>query len=141
MGWAVIPAELAPSYAKLLEYNTSCVPGFIQSAGRVALSQCEADVSYLVAQVAANQRRLYERLSTVGRVELGAPAPGGMYAFFRIRGLDDSLSFCKQLVAKARLGLAPGSAFGDDSRDFIRWCIAAEPEKLEAGLDRFLSSL
>jgi aspartate/methionine/tyrosine aminotransferase len=141
MGWAVIPAELAPSYAKLLEYNTSCVPGFIQSAGRVALSQCEADVSYLVAQVAANQRRLYERLSTVGRVELGAPAPGGMYAFFRIRGLDDSLSFCKQLVAKARLGLAPGSAFGDDSRDFIRWCIAAEPEKLEAGLDRFVSSL
>ena len=141
MGWAVIPAELAPSYAKLIEYNTSCVPGFIQSAGRVALTQCEADVSYLVAEVAANQRRLYERLSTTGRVELGAPAAGGMYAFFRIRGMDDSLSFCKQLVAEARLGLAPGSAFGDDSRDFIRWCIAAEPEKLEAGLDRFVSSL
>lgn len=141
MGWAVIPAELAPSYAKLIEYNTSCVPGFVQSAGRVALTQCEADVSHLVAEVAANQRRLYERLSTVGRVELGAPASGGMYAFFRIRGLDDSLSFCKQLVAKARLGLAPGSAFGDDSRDFIRWCIATEPGKLEAGLDRFVSSL
>jgi aspartate/methionine/tyrosine aminotransferase len=141
MGWAVIPAELAPSYAKLIEYNTSCVPGFIQSAGRVALTQCEADVSSLVAEVAANQTRLYERLSTVGRVELGAPASGGMYAFFRIRGLDDSLSFCKQLVAKGRLGLAPGSAFGDDSRDFIRWCIATDPGKLEAGLDRFVSSL
>ena len=45
IGWAVIPQALVPSYSKLLEYNTSCVPGFIQSAARVALTQCEADVS------------------------------------------------------------------------------------------------
>jgi aspartate/methionine/tyrosine aminotransferase len=64
-----------------------------------------------------------------------------MYAFFRVRGLSDSLSFCKRLVEKARLGLAPGSAFGDDSREFVRWCIAADPAKLEAGLDRFASYL
>jgi aspartate/methionine/tyrosine aminotransferase len=141
VGWATIPVELAPTYGKLLEYNTSCVPGFLQSAARVALTQCEADVSRLVAEVAANQKRLHERLSTVSRVELGAPAPGGMYAFFRVRGLSDSLSFCKQLVAEARVGLAPGSAFGDDSPEFIRWCIAADTGKLEAGLDRFVSYL
>jgi aspartate/methionine/tyrosine aminotransferase len=141
IGWATIPQELAATYAKLLEYNTSCVPGFVQSAARVALTQCEADVSHLVAEVEANQKRLYERLSAVDRVELGAPAAGGMYAFFRVKGLDDSLSFCKQLVTQARVGLAPGSAFGDDSREFMRWCIATEPGKLEAGLDRFVSHL
>lgn len=141
IGWVTIPRELAATYAKLIEYNTSCVPGFVQSAARVALTQCEGDVSNLVAEVKANQKRLYELLSTVGRVELGKPAPGGMYAFFRVRGLDDSLSFCKQLVARARVGLAPGSAFGDDSREFVRWCIATDPGKLEAGLDRFVSYL
>ena len=141
VGWAAIPQELAATYAKLLEYNTSCVPGFVQSAARVALTQCEADVSHLAAEVAANQKRLYERLSSVGRVELGAPASGGMYAFFRVTGLDDSLSFCKRLVVEARVGLAPGSAFGDDSQEFVRWCIATEPGKLEAGLDRFVSHL
>ena len=141
IGWAAIPRELAASYAKLIEYNTSCVPSFGQSAARVALTQCEADVSYLVAEIAANQRRLYERLSAVDRVELGAPAPGGMYAFFRVKGLSDSLSFCRQLVAEARVGLAPGSAFGDDSREFVRWCIATDPRKLEAGLDRFVAHL
>jgi aspartate/methionine/tyrosine aminotransferase len=141
IGWAVIPKELAASYAKLIEYNTSCVPGFVQSAARVALTQCEPDVSLLVAAVQANQKRLYERLATVSRVELGAPAPGGMYAFFRVKGLHDSLSFCKQLVAEARVGLAPGSAFGDDSQEFVRWCIATDPGKLEAGLDRVMSHL
>jgi aspartate/methionine/tyrosine aminotransferase len=140
IGWAVIPQALVASYGKLIEYNTSCVPGFVQSAARVALTECEADVSYLVTQVKANQLRLYERLATLSRVELGSPAAGGMYAFFRVRGLSDSLSFCKRLAEKARLGLAPGSAFGDDSREFVRWCIAADPAKLEAGLDRFVSS-
>lgn len=141
IGWAVIPQAMVPGYSKLIEYNTSCVPGFIQRAARVALTQCEADVSHLVKQIKANQQRLYERLAALSQVELGAPAAGGMYAFFRVRGLSDSLSFCKRLVEKARLGLAPGSAFGDDSRDFVRWCIAADPAKLEAGLDRFASYL
>ena len=139
IGWAVIPQALAADCAKLLEYNTSCVPGFVQNAARVALTECEADVSQLVMEVRANQQRLYERLATLSHVELGAPAPGGMYAFFRLKGLSDSLSFCKRLVEKARLGLAPGSAFGDDSREFVRWCIAADPAKLEAGLDRFVA--
>lgn len=139
IGWAVIPQALAADCGKLIEYNTSCVPGFVQNAARVALTECEADVSQLVTEVRANQQRLYERLATLSHVELGAPAPGGMYAFFRLEGLSDSLSFCKRLVAKARLGLAPGSAFGDDSREFVRWCIAADPAKLEAGLDRFLA--
>jgi aspartate/methionine/tyrosine aminotransferase len=107
----------------------------------VALTECEADVSYLVALIKDNQRRLYERLATSTQVELGSPAAGGMYAFFRIRGLTDSLSFCKRLVAQARLGLAPGSAFGDDSQEFVRWCIATDPAKLEAGLDRFASAV
>ncbi len=141
IGWAVVPQALAASYSKLTEYNTSCVPGFIQSAARVALTQCEADVSDLVKEVKANQQRLYECLAKLSRVELGVPAPGGMYAYFRVEGLGDSLSFCKRLVAEARLGLAPGSAFGDDSREFVRWCIAAEPATLEAGLDRFASYL
>jgi aspartate/methionine/tyrosine aminotransferase len=141
IGWVVVPQALVPNYSKLTEYNTSCVPGFVQSAARVALTQCEADVSYLVKQVKANQTRLYECLATMSQLELGAPAPGGMYAFFRVRGLRDSLSFCKRLVEKARLGLAPGSAFGADSPEFVRWCIATDPGRLEAGLDRFASYL
>jgi aspartate/methionine/tyrosine aminotransferase len=94
-----------------------------------------------VNQVHSNQRILYERLAAVPRIELGAPAPGGMYAFFRVKGLSDSLTFCKQLVHKARVGLAPGSAFGDESPEFVRWCIATDPAKLQTGLDRFVSYL
>jgi aspartate/methionine/tyrosine aminotransferase len=137
IGWAVLPEPLVADFGKLIEYNTSCVPGFVQSAARVALTECEADVSQMVDEIKANQQRLYERLASVSRVELGVPGRGGMYAFFRIKGLSDSLSFCKQLAATARVGLAPGSAFSVDRSDFVRWCIATDAAKLDAGLDRF----
>jgi aspartate/methionine/tyrosine aminotransferase len=64
-----------------------------------------------------------------------------MYAFFRVKGITDSLSLCKRLVAEARVGLAPGSAFGDEAPQFLRWCIANDPQRLEEGVGRFLSFL
>jgi aspartate/methionine/tyrosine aminotransferase len=69
------------------------------------------------------------------------PARGGMYAFFRIAGYDDSLPLAKQLVAEAGLGLAPGSAFtplGQQvARDWLRWCFASrDVSRLEEGVAR-----
>jgi aspartate/methionine/tyrosine aminotransferase len=140
-GWAVMPQDLVADYGKLLEYNTSCAPAFVQVAARTALNDCEAEVAELVAQLRSSQRHLYDLLSESDRVELGAPAPGGMYAFFRVRGITDSLSLCKRLVAEARVGLAPGSAFGDETPQFVRWCIANDPARLDEGVRRFLGFL
>ena len=49
---------------------------------------------------------------------------GQRHAFFRVEGVVDSLAFCKQLVAEAGLGLAPGIAFGPEGEGFVRWCFA-----------------
>ena len=66
-----------------------------------------------------------------------APAPeGAMYVFFRVAGISDSLDFCKQLVREARLGLAPGSAFGPEGNGFVRWCFAASEDRLADGVRR-----
>ena len=64
-----------------------------------------------------------------------------MYAFFRVAGVADSLEFCKRLVREAKLGLAPGSAFGPEGNGFVRWCFAASEDRLAEGvlrLTRFL---
>ena len=59
-----------------------------------------------------------------------------MYVFFRVEGVKDSLDFCKRLVREARLGLAPGSAFGPEGQGFVRWCFAASEERLLEGVRR-----
>jgi aspartate/methionine/tyrosine aminotransferase len=50
--------------------------------------------------------------------------------------MSDPLAFCKALVERAGLGLAPGSAFGDEFNGFLRWCFASEPDRLDQGVER-----
>jgi aspartate/methionine/tyrosine aminotransferase len=64
-----------------------------------------------------------------------------MYAFFRIDGVADSLGFCKRLVAEAKLGLAPGAAFGPEGEGFVRWCFAASEARLADGVERLERAL
>jgi aspartate/methionine/tyrosine aminotransferase len=65
-----------------------------------------------------------------------------MYAFFRVDGQDDSLSFAKRLVTEAGLGLAPGAAFGNEAEGWLRWCFASrDPERLTRGVERLSAFL
>ena len=141
VGWAVVPAALVENLSKLIEYNTSCAPGFVQAAAREALRSCEQDIDELVREIKANRDKLYARLGAIDGIELGMAPRGGMYAFFRVRGMTNSLAFCKDLVANAGVGIAPGSAFGSEAPEFLRWCVAADPARLEEGLDRFVTYL
>ncbi len=146
LGWMQVPASLMTGLGKLIEYNTSCAPGFVQRAGVVAVEQGDAIVRRTVARYRAARDLLFERLSSPALRAAGvlAPRPGSaMYLFFRIDGEQDSLALCKRLVAEAGLGLAPGSAFGPEGEGAIRWCFASSPDKLTDGadrLERFLSA-
>ena len=65
-----------------------------------------------------------------------------MYAFLRVAGQDDSLAFAKRLVVDAGLGLAPGSAFGDEAEGWLRWCFASrDPQRLVRGVERLAGAL
>jgi aspartate/methionine/tyrosine aminotransferase len=135
LGWIVAPAALIEDIGKLIEYNTSCAPVFVQRAGVAAITQGEAVVAHTVARYRKARDFLVGELSRIPGVEVTTP-PGAMYAFFRIAGVTDSMEFCTRLVREARLGLAPGVAFGPEGEGFIRWCFAASEENLAEGVAR-----
>ena len=95
----------------------------------------------LVQRLQACRDTLLPALAAVPGVTVAVP-DGGMYAFFRVEGHDDSLALAKRLVVEAGLGLAPGAAFGDEAEGWLRWCFASrEPARLTQGvvrLERFL---
>lgn len=139
LGWTQVPATLMSGLGKLIEYNTSCAPGFVQRAGVVAIEQGEPLLRHTVARYRAARDALHARLSSPAMAAAGVLAPkpdGAMYLFFRIAGQTDSLALCKRLVAEAGLGLAPGSAFGPEGEGAIRWCFANSLDKLADGADR-----
>ncbi len=145
LGWVVAPTSLMADLGKLIEYNTSCAPGFVQRAGIVAIEQGEGIIAHTVDRYRTARDFLYERLNGDAFRHAGIISPkpkGAMYLFFRIEGETDTLTLCKRLVAEAGLGLAPGSAFGPQGEGYVRWCFASSPERLEEGasrLQRFLA--
>ena len=135
LGWMVAPSALMPDLGKLIEYNTSCSPAFVQHAGLAAITRGETTVAHTRARFHAARDFLVRELEQLPRIDVAAPA-GAMYAFFKVDGLTDSLAFCKRLVHEAKLGLAPGSAFGPEGQGFVRWCFAADQVRLSDGVTR-----
>ena len=135
LGWMVLPAGMTDDLGKLIEYNTSCAPAFVQEAGIVAVRDGDAFTRDLVLRLKGARDHLVQALSALPGVDVHAPE-GAMYVFFRLVGASDSLALCKRLVREARLGLAPGSAFGDEGEGFVRWCYACDPARLDEGVRR-----
>jgi aspartate/methionine/tyrosine aminotransferase len=140
LGWIVVPESMMADLGKLIEYNTSCAPGFVQRAGMIAIEQGEPVIAATVARYRASRDFLHARLNAIPGIT--APLPkGAMYLFFEIEGRHETLDLCKQLVRDAGLGLAPGSAFGPQGEGYVRWCFASSIARLEDGvqrLERFL---
>ncbi|MGF6262151.1 aspartate/methionine/tyrosine aminotransferase [Paraburkholderia youngii] len=140
LGWIVAPAALMDDLAKLVEYNTSCAPSFVQQAGIAALEQGERFTQELVRDLRSSRDHLVRALSTVPGVDVKAPL-GAMYLFFAMPGSTRSLDLCKAMVREVGLGVAPGSAFGPQGEGFVRWCYACDTTRLDGGVERLMRFL
>ena len=141
LGWMVLPAAITEPVGKLIEFNTSCAPVFVQRAGLAALAEADDFVPALIARLKGCRDTLLPLLAALPRVTVASPA-GGLYAFLQIDGHADSLALAKRLVVEVGLGLAPGVAFGPEAEGWLRWCFASrDPARLVDGvgrLERFL---
>ena len=140
LGWLVMPETLTPDVEKLVEFNTSCAPGFVQQAGLAAVRLGEPATLAFRDAVKAGADTLLAALAELPRVHPVAP-DGAMYVLLRVDGESDSLALAKALVRDARLGLAPGVAFGDSCEGYLRWCIAKPPAVLRDGVSRLAGFL
>ena len=141
LGWMVAPVRVIEAMAKLIEFNTSCAPVFVQRAALAALAGAADFVPGLVQGLRRCRDTLLPQLAALPGVEVAVP-DGGMYAFFRVAGQQDSFAFAKRLVADAGLGLAPGVAFGPEAEGWLRWCFASkDPARLSLGVERLARML
>lgn len=141
LGWTILPPGQLDAFGKLLEFNTSCPPVFVQRGALAALDMAEPFVPGLVQRLRASRDRLHEGLNQLSGVH-AACALGGLYAWLRIEGEADSLALAKRLVRDHGLGLAPGVAFGPEGEGWLRWCFASQDlARLDAGVQRLAEAL
>ena len=135
LGWMTIPPDLLPVMEKLVEFNTSGSPTFLQHAGIVAIREGEPFIAGFVARCRAARDVAIDGLQACRRVAVARPE-GAFYAFFRIDGITDSLAFAKEALSRTKVGLAPGSAFGPMGEGHLRLCFARDPQQIAEAVDR-----
>ena len=135
LGWIVLPEDLLPNLEKLIEFNTSGSPTFLQRAAITAIRDGEPFVRDFVARCRNAREAAIGALNSFRRVEVARP-DGAFYAFFRIDGVTDSVAFAKETLARTKIGLAPGTAFGPMGEGYMRLCFARDPEFIAAAVER-----
>jgi len=136
VGWMILPRGASAQVGKLIEFNTSCSPVFIQQAAAIALQRTSEVTPQIVAHLKTCRDTLVPLLQALPGVRVAA-AKGGMYAFFQLDGHTDALRTAKRLVLEAGVGLAPGNAFSPEAQGWLRWCFASKDvTRLQEGVRR-----
>lgn len=140
LGWLITPSKLAKALDTLVEYNTSGSQAFLQHACVVALDRGEPFIAEQLERCRRARDLVMQRFAAMPRIRLMRPE-AAFYAFFGIEGVGDSLGFANRLVREARVGLAPGTAFGRSGQGWFRLCYAGSIDRLRRGLDRLEAAL
>ena len=135
LGWMVYPEGCVDAFEKLIQFNTSGCPEFLQHGAIAALRDGEEFVKYFADRCGAGRNVVNDRLGRMPRVR-NIPNAGSFYAMFEVEGMHDTIGFCKRAVAEAKIGMAPGVAFGKGAERHIRLCYAKAPELLHQAMDR-----
>ena len=140
LGWMTHPAGLGEPLAMLTEYNIASPTTFVQHAGVTAVREGNDHIAAIVERYRRNRDLVFQRLAGLPRVSMARPE-GAFYAFFAVDGVTDSYGFARQLLHDARVGLAPGAAFGEAGEGWLRMCFAATPETVSRALERLGDAL
>ena len=138
LGYAVCNKGLAEVVGKMLNTSLSCVPPFVQLAGKAALRDDTAERDEVMARFKTKVELLVEDLRKVPEVSVLMPR-GTFYAF------PDVSAICRRLgitshglamflleAADDRLGVAclGGECFGSAGQGFIRFSCAEPDDRL-----------
>jgi aspartate/methionine/tyrosine aminotransferase len=140
VGWLQAPKALGPVIERVIQYNTSGTAAFLQRGCAAALDHGEDFVDQQVVKARANRDLVAQRLRELPRVMFEIPA-GAFYQLFRIDGMTDSTATTLRIIDEAKVGFAPGAAFGPGGEGYLRMCILRDPAKLTEALDRFAAWL
>ena len=140
IGWLSAPVALHQVIENLIQYSTSGVAAFMQRAATVALDEGDDFIAEQVARARQGTRHRLLGLAATGRVRLAEP-DGAFYVFFAVDGETDTRKLGLRLVDEANIGIAPGDAFGEAGRGFMRICFARGAEQMEEATRRLVAWL
>lgn len=136
LGWLVHPPSVGPTLAMMTQYTSSGTTTFLQYGAIAAIEKGEEFVAAMNRYCEAGMELVCSALEGMGRVRLPTRPKAAMYVFFEIDGMSDSRAACLEVLARSKVGLAPGMFFGRGSESFLRICYCRSPTVLADAMER-----
>jgi aspartate/methionine/tyrosine aminotransferase len=136
VGWLQAPRALCPAIERIIQVNTSGTPAFLQRGCVAALDHGDTFLAEQVANARARRDQAVTFLSQLPGIRFEVPL-GAFYLFFGIEGMTDGAATVRRLIDEAKVGFAPGSAFGPGGEGFLRMCYLKDAATLDSALQRF----
>lgn len=135
LGYIVAPTDVAKKIALYIETVNSCAPPFLQVAGAEALLGSQKDRKANLAELKRRRDRLVEGLNSVKGIKCNVPM-AGMYVFPEVSGSGLSGDeFTERMLEKTGIVSVPGSAFGDNSTENVRFSLNVSLDQIEKVVD------
>lgn len=138
VGWLCTHPSLAQVFENLIQYSTSGVAQFMQRGAVAALEGGDEFIRMQVLRARQARDVLCQALESTGKARLARP-DGAFYLFFAIDGIGDSMAAAFSMVDNARIGIAPGIAFGKGAEGFFRICFNRDIKEIEVASERLVS--
>ncbi len=134
LGYVAAPEGVAKVIDSLQSHSTSNPTSFAQKGALAAYKGPQDCVMEMHKEYDRRRKRVMELVDGIGRISYVRPQ-GAFYILLNIAqtGLN-STQFAEQLLAKEKVAVVPGLAFGDDST--VRLSYATSMENIEQGLAR-----
>lgn len=143
-GWMVFPEGMADVFNKLNQYNTTSIPTFVQHAAVTALDEGDGFIRTMVGRCAESRDIMIDGLRRIPGVTV-MPPDGAFYLMARIEDPahpgETSLDLAYRLLQDAKVGVAPGTAFGPDGAGMVRICFAVSPDLAREAVARLTAAL
>ncbi|MBZ9907575.1 pyridoxal phosphate-dependent aminotransferase [Mesorhizobium sp. BR115XR7A] len=135
VGWIKTHPSLQQVFENLIQYSNSGVAQFMQRGAVAALDEGDAFVAEQVERARQARDLVCDILGETGKARFTVPQ-GAFYLFFTVDGITDSRAAAFEIVDKANVGLAPGTAFGPGGEAFLRLCFHRRLDQLEDAANR-----
>ncbi|MDD3455070.1 MAG: pyridoxal phosphate-dependent aminotransferase [Methanothermobacter sp.] len=130
IGYITAPREVIEELLKIHQYNTACAPSISQAAALSALKGPQRVVDHMVAEFRRRRNLMHKRLNNMG---IECNKPGG--AFYMFPYVGDEAKFTEKALEEGVV-VVPGSAFGYNGKDHVRFSYATSYDKIKEAMDR-----
>lgn len=136
VGYMAIPENIYQTFFVVHQSTVTCVSTPAQMAAAAALREGDAEMKNMRQAYAERRNYLIPEFEKMG-FEIPSPV-GAFYLFLKIpesQNQDDK-AFALELAEKAKVGLIPGSAFGQAGAGYLRLSYAAGLASLKEAVKR-----